>query len=520
MPRSVSTKPAMAGGPVVLLILDGWGIAPAGPGNAITLAGTPNIDRLTQQGIYTELQADGPAVGLPVGHVGNSEAGHMNLGAGRIVDQEIVQISKDIRSGKFFRNPGLAAAAKHVRARGSALHLMGLLSNGQSGHSSPDHVQALLKWSREQKIPRVYLHLFTDGRDAPPQSALQLLDKLQKTLKTEQIATIMGRWYAMDRKKDWRRTRQAYEAMTSGKGINVASAYEAVTRAYARGTTDEFIPPSVVTSQGKPIGAITDRDAVIFFNLRSDRARQLTKPFVQANFTASNPKSFTRKKILHDVRFVAMTNFGPDLDSIRTCYVGRPLASTLPKLLAAKRQVYIAEREKYAHVSFFFNGGHADPVAGENRVFVSSPNVINYAKTPAMATATITRQIVRSLRNTDFICANIAAPDMIGHTGNLIAAVRAVHAVDRAIGKIAKAVATAGGTLLITADHGNVERLHNTQTGAPDTEHNLAPVPFIAVGPGISPGVSRVGKLADVAPTILDIMQIKRPSIMTGRSLL
>jgi len=514
--------------PFVLLILDGWGLAPKSPANAIEQAKKPNFDKCWNSYPHTKLQASGRFVGLPPNQFGNSEAGHMNIGAGRIVDQDAVFISKEINTGKFFKNPAFEAAYKHIVKNNSDLHLMGMLSNGQSAHSDPDHLLALITWSRSKKIKNVYLHLFTDGRDSPPHSALKSVEALMRSLKNKEtrgqlsgewIATIMGRFYAMDRKKDWSRTGKAYNAMVLGEGINAKSPQEAITQSYNRGETDEFIMPYVLKRNGKPIVKIKDNDAIIFFNLRSDRARQMAKPFVQKEFSKMNDGEFDRKKVLKNIIFVAMTDFGPDLDSILTAYPSADLLNTLPMVLDGRDQLYIAEKEKYAHVTYFFNGGYANPVSGEDRQEIPSLNVVSYDLKPEMSVYKVTEQVLKKLHNYQFICVNFANPDMVGHTGNIKACIKAVEACDKCLGKIKAAVLKIGGTLIITADHGNAEKMLDLETGEMYTEHTDSPVPFIIVEPKIIRKNLRKGKLGDIAPTILKLMKIKRPKEMAGKAL-
>jgi len=512
----------------VLLILDGWGIAPKSLGNAIELAKKPNFDFLWKNYPHTQLQASDGYVGLPPAQVGNSEAGHMNIGAGRVVDQDAVFISKDINTGKFFKNAAFEAACKHIKKNRSNLHLMGMLSNGQSAHSDPDHLLALLTWARLKKIANVYLHLFTDGRDSPQHSALKLVEALMRQLRNKEvkgkitgewIATIMGRFYAMDRKKAWSRTQAAYDAMILGKGATAKSPQQAITQAYNRGETDEFIPPYVIQHGGKPIARINDGDAIVFFNLRSDRARQLAKPFVQKHFTEENPGSFKRKKILENISFVAMTDFGPDLDSILTAYPSPDLKGTLPMVIDGRKQLYIAEKEKYAHVTYFFNGGYADPVVGESRISIPSPNVISYDLKPEMSVDAITSRVLKELDNYQFMVINFANADMIGHTGNLKACIKAIEAVDKCLGKVKNAVLAKKGTLIVTADHGNAEKMLDLETGEVYTEHTSNPVPFIIVEPKRTKRKLKRGKLGDIAPTILKLMKVEKSKEMKDRAL-
>ena len=391
--------------PLILIILDGWGIAPPGPGNAITLARTPNMDSLAKHYPYTELCAHGPCVGLPKDQAGNSEAGHLNIGAGRIVEQDAVRVSRAITDGTFFKNPAFLQAVRHVKENKSKLHLMGLLSNGMSAHSNPDHVEALLELTRRQKVKEVYLHLFTDGRDSPQHAALALIKKLEPHLKPNaKIATVMGRYYGMDRKKNWQVTMEAYEVLTCEKCIwhTAESVTQAITESYNRNNTDEFMEPYFIYRDGKKSPSISDDDAVIFFNLRSDRARQITKAFVQKDFEKLNPGAFKRKNILRNLAFVVMTDFGPDLDSILSAYPSIDVPKTLAMQLKGLRQYYIAETEKYAHVTYFFNGGYDRPVAGENRIIIDSPGVKAYDSVPAMSTSEITKSVLDCIKKDEF----------------------------------------------------------------------------------------------------------------------
>lgn len=517
------------GTPLVLAVLDGWGIAKKSPGNAIAQAKIPNFNALQKKFSYTTLEASGAAVGLPHDQRGNSEAGHMNLGAGRVVAQDSLYITQAITDGSFFRNPAFLAAVQHLKKTNGNLHIIGMLTGLQSPHADPEHLGALLKLLVDQKVKHVFLHLFTDGRDTPKFAAIGLLKLLREKFKNgEQVATLMGRFWGMDRKKKWDRTQKAYEAMVLGRGRLVNSAEEAIMQAYNRGESDEFISPSVIIKHGQPVGRIKDGDAIIFFNLRSDRARQLTKALVQKKFNDLNPNAFTRSHTLKNMRLVAMTDFGPDLGDIMTAFPSRDVVNALPVVLGKKvRQLYVAEAEKFAHVTYFFNGGYADPVAGERRVMIPSPDVVSYDQTPEMGAPGVTKVVVQALQenSADFITLNFSNPDMVGHTGNLLATIKAVQIVDDCLGKIWNAVQKAGGTLVITADHGNAECKINNQTGEVYTEHTTDPVPLIVASShkGVCPNLGSLrkgGKLADVAPTILHILGIKQPSQMDGKNLL
>lgn len=513
--------------PFVLVILDGWGIAPGSDTNPITLAHTPVFKKLWETYPHTTLAASGTSVGLPEGQEGNSEAGHLNLGAGRIVLQDAVWISNSIKDGTFFKNTAFLEASKSALKKNTSVHLMGLLSGYNSGHSQPDHLQALLEFFRDQGNKRVYLHLFTDGRDTPKFSAEGLLANLNKSLQNkERIVTIMGRLYGMDRKKDWKHTELAYRALVRGEGRFARTPEEALKEAYKSGESDEFIVPTVIgTKESFRESRVREGDSVVFFNLRSDRARQLTKAFVQPSFQSQNPGSFKRLPLLKDVLFVAMTDFGPDLPGVLTAYPSRDVHMSLPFVLGDVRQMYIAESEKYAHMTYFFNGGYANPVAGEQRIMVQSPNVSSYDATPEMATREITNVAVEHLERglIDVVGINYANADMVGHTGNLKAGIRAVETIDACLGELYEAVKRCHGVLMITADHGNIEEMVDLNSGIVNTEHSINRVPFLCVdtrSPAETFTLRSEGVLADVAPTILEMMGRVKPDEMTGRSLI
>lgn len=511
-------------GPVVLAILDGWGLTKETRGNAVASAKTPVMNSLYKKYPNTTLNACGRSVGLEIGHTGNSEAGHMNIGAGRIVEQDAVIISKAINNGTFFKNPAFAQAIQHANKNKSNIHLLGLLSDGFSPHSDNDHLLTLISFFLGKTKANIYLHLFTDGRDSPKFSALKVLDKYKNIFNTDRVkvATIMGRFYAMDRKKAWERTEAAYNAIVLGEGYHVKSAMDAVNQAYNRDSKgDEFIIPSVVYQRNKPIGPISDNDAIVFFNLRSDRARQLTKTFGQEEFEKKNPGSFKRRRVPKNLSFVALTDFGPDLKNVITAFPGIVIPDTIVAALKGKRQLYISETEKYAHVTYFINGGYDHSIVGEDRVHIPSKNVPSYDKKPEMSTREISRRVIKELvaNKYDFITLNFAAPDMVGHTGNLEAGIKAVEVVDEELGKIIKTVLAKNGCVVVIADHGNVEEMINLKTGEVDTEHSMNLVPFIIVGKQNYKLMSG-GKLANVAPTILDIMKVAKPRLMTAKSLI
>lgn len=521
--------------PLILVILDGWGLAKPSQGNAVSLAKTPTMDGLVRRYPYTELGASGKAAGLPPPQSGNSEAGHMNLGAGRVVEQDVVKISRSINDGTFFKNVSFIEAIRQVEKNKSRLHLMGLISNGMSAHSDQDHLLALLTMARKYKVKEVYLHLFTDGRDSPRYASLKLVEDLQKTFKNgETIATVMGRFYAMDRKKVWSRTEKAYNALTKGAGKEAVSAGAAITESYNRGESDEFIEPYVIRRGGQPLPRISGGDSLIFFNLRSDRARQLAKMFAQQTGREKDKPGFKRKRFLKNLKFVAMTDFGPDLDNIITAFPSADLKQTLPMALKDLSQLYMAETEKYAHVTYFFNGGYADSVAGEARLVISSPDVKSYDATPAMSSEKLCQRVISNLTPNplpgqergkwkyDFTVLNFAAPDMVGHTGNLAAAVKCCQAVDKCLREIVKAYLAAGGTVVATADHGNIEEMIDLKTGEIDTEHSTNPVPFIMINKNLGNKIKlkKGGVLGDVAPTILELLGLDKPVEMSGKSLI
>ncbi|HUT21944.1 MAG TPA: 2,3-bisphosphoglycerate-independent phosphoglycerate mutase [Candidatus Bipolaricaulota bacterium] len=494
--------------PLIFMILDGWGLAQKNRGNAIELAKKPNYDFLIKKYPSTSLFAHGHHVGLPDLQVGNSESGHMNIGAGKVVVQDSVIISKAIKNGTFYKNPAFIQLIKHVNSNESDLHLMGLISLHSSPHMSLEHLLALTKLVCKQ-CKRIYLHLFTDGRDSPQFAAADILRQVQKKLPENAfIASLIGRYFAMDRNKKWERTQKAYEMLTSGQGEYFGNFDKAILHSYNRGLTDEFLEPSLILNGRKKTVLIKDNDGVIFFNLRSDRARQLAKAFVQKDFNQRNPKSFRRKKALKNLSFVALTDFGPDLDHILTAFPSITLKNTMPKVLENLRQVYVAETEKYAHITYFLNGGSDVPVNGEDRIKIPSPNVRSYDLKPEMSAYKITDKILDLLskRQYDYFAVNFANPDMVGHTGNLDAAVKAICAVDKCVGAIYKRIKAMGGSCVISADHGNAEKMIDLKTGEKYTEHTTNKVPFIVVSSGKQFKLKSGGRLANVLPTILRLL--------------
>lgn len=512
---------------VMLVIMDGWGIAELkNKGNPVTPENAPNYFRWLKDYPNTKLEASGEAVGLFKNEDGNSEAGHMNLGAGRVVKQDAVYISDAIDDGTFFKNPAFDQVLHHVRKYNTAVHLVGLLSNHNSAHSCPEHLYALLDYFHQEKIQKVYLHLFTDGRDSGQHNAPQHLKLLKERFHgNEKIATILGRFYGMDRGKNWERIKKAYDALVECRSCRTAnSPTDALTQAYNSGETDEFIKPTVILEKGKPIAKINDNDAIFFFNLRSDRARQLTKAFVQPDFEKINPNAFRRTRIPKNIRFVAMSDFGPDLPGVLTAFPSRDVINSLPQVLCPLKQLYISETEKYAHVTYFFNGGYARHFCDERWIKIESKVVDNYATCPQMSSKEMTDVIIKEIEKKEynFICVNYPNPDMVAHTGDLQAGILAVKNIDEEVNRLLKAAEKNKITVLITADHGNVEEMINIKTGEIDTEHSNNPVPFIIAGKEYYKKKKRLskGKLADVAPTILKLMGLKKPKEMTGKSLL
>jgi len=507
--------------PFLLIILDGWGIAPAGPNNPLSQAKTPTLDYLFKKYPHTQLKAHGEFVGLPKNQVGNSEAGHINIGAGRIVTQDSVYISESIKNGTFLKNPAFLEAMQHLRTYRSRLHLMGILSNEQCPHMSPKHLIALFKLIKKHNLKEVILHFFADGRDSPPKSILSSWRKIESACTPNiKIGSVSGRLY-LDRKKCWERTEKLYNLLTLGQADFSSSSFrQAILDSYQRGETDEFISPTVIKNNFQPI---EDGDSIIFYNLRSDRARQLTKPFVQTNFELDSEKTFIRKKRLANIKFVAMTDFGPDLGDVLTAYPSRDIKNSLPVVLRNLRQLYITETEKYAHLTYFFNGGFEHPVAGEQRILVRSPQTDSYDKTPEMSAAEIAQVVSTSLENNfyDFIAVNFSNFDMIGHTGNFQAAISAGKTIDKYLAQLLTVIKKKKGFLIITSDHGNIEIIKDKKTGNIDTMHEKSLVPFILATPLKEKLLLRPeGILGDIAPTILALLGIKKPPEMTGKSLI
>lgn len=499
--------------PALLVVMDGLAFGASGPGNAVAAANTPVLDGLLRQYPHTTLHASGLAVGLPEGQMGNSEVGHLNMGAGRVVFQELTRIDLAIEDGSLFGNEVLARAIDGAVAEGKAVHLMGLIGPG-GVHSHSRHLYALLEMARRRGATQVWIHCFLDGRDTPPQSGLgyvtELTDESQR-IGVGRIATVMGRFYAMDRDNRWDRVEKAWQAMALGEGVPADGALEAIEASYDAGVTDEHVVPAVVAP-----ARLEDGDALIFFNFRPDRAREITRAFVDPTF-----EGFPRP-VMPQLRFVCLTEYDPTIPA--------PVAfpKTLPENVLADvlanqglRQLHIAETEKYAHVTFFFNGGAEEPKAGETRVLVPSPKVATYDLQPEMSAPEVADKLAAAIRadDADVYIVNFANGDMVGHTGVFYAAVKAVETVDACLGQVLSAIREKGGVALVTADHGNAEVMVDSDGHTPFTAHTTDDVPFIAVADSVK-GLAEGGKLADVAPTLLDLIGVEQPQEWTGRSLL
>jgi len=540
---------------VAVVVLDGWGLAAPSAGNAISRAKTINMDRFWASYPHTQLSASGESVGLPHGEPGNTETGHLNLGAGRIVYQDLARINMSIADGSFFKNQALLEAIAHAKKNNSKLHLMGLVGAG-GVHSNLEHLYALIQLAGREKFSNIYLHLFTDGRDSPQTASKTYIMQVRNVLLKEKIgviASIMGRYWAMDRDRRWERTEKAYFALTRGEGHLVKTPEEAVDFSYAAGRTDEFVEPSIITdSSGKPLGLIANGDAVVFFNFRIDRPRQLTKAFVYKDFSKANldwgfdpylvkyeqkheappaPGSelFDRGPALENLCFVMMTEYGKVMagNGARVAFPPEVVEMPLGRVLSdnGMQQLRVTESEKERFVTFYFNGHREAPFTGEERVILPSPKVATYDSKPEMAANEITETLLSHLEHEhpySFVLVNYANADMVGHTGNIGSTVKACEVLDDALGKLVNFITAYGGTVIITADHGNAEEMINIKTGQIDTEHNSSPVPFIVVSEELV-GKSLVlteGILADIAPTVLYLLGLTPPSSMTGRDLL
>ena len=503
--------------PVVLAILDGYGLSDAKEGNAVFSANTPNLDRLTSAYPTTTIHASGMDVGLPDGQMGNSEVGHTNIGAGRIVYQELTRITKAISDGDFFTNEEFLNACKNCKDNDTSLHIMGLLSNG-GVHSHIDHITALAELAKKQGLTKVYLHCFLDGRDVSPTSGADFISDLYKALNeigVGKIATVSGRYYAMDRDNRWERVSKAYDALVNGIGEKCTCPYDAVKESYEKEITDEFVVPTVVLTDGKPTGTIKENDSIVFANFRPDRAREITRTLVDPDFDGFERKYF-------DTYYVTMTQYDANMPNVHVAFRPQTLVNTLGEYVSARglKQLRIAETEKYAHVTFFFNGGVEKVSEGEDRILVASPKVATYDMQPEMSAYEVTDKLMEALDTNkyDLVILNYANCDMVGHTGVMEAAVKAVEAVDTCIGKIADKVISMGGAILITADHGNAEQMLDPVDNSVFTAHSTNIVPLIAAG--IGDVKLSEGRLADLAPTLIEIMELDIPSEMTGKSLI
>jgi 2,3-bisphosphoglycerate-independent phosphoglycerate mutase len=505
----------------MLMILDGWGIDPPGPGNAVRLAQTPNLDRLLSDYAHTRLKTSGHDVGLPAGVMGNSEVGHLNIGAGRVVYQDLLRIDKAIADGTFFDNPALNHAMAQAAEKKSALHLIGLVSDG-GVHSQLTHILALLDLAKRRGLNRVFLHAILDGRDTAPDGGQAYVAQVQKhmeTIATGAIATICGRYYAMDRDTRWERTEMAYLLLTQGTGTAARVPADAIREAYGRGETDEFVKPIVMTgADQRPLALIQDDDALIFFNFRADRTRQLTRAFTEPDF-----KGFARPVVPRLSDYVCMTHYDESF-TLPIAFPPEHLNALLGEVVSAQglRQLRIAETEKYAHVTYFFNGGEETPFKNEDRCLIPSPREVpTYDHKPEMSAVAVTDEVLRRIASEryDLIVLNFANMDMVGHTGIIPAAIRACETVDRCVGRIVEVILDKGGALLITADHGNAETMLKPN-GKVHTAHTTNPVHLILVNDQRKVARLREGILGDIAPTILQLMGIAQPAQMTGRSLI
>lgn len=506
--------------PTVLMILDGYGLNDKEEANAVHEAKTPVMNDLMANCPFVKGNASGLAVGLPDGQMGNSEVGHLNMGAGRIVYQELTRITKEIQDGDFFKNEALLTAVHNAKVNNASLHCMGLLSDG-GVHSHNTHLYALLELAKREGLEKVYVHCFLDGRDTPPTSGKGYIEELQAKMKeigVGEIGVVSGRYYAMDRDNRWDRVELAYNALTKGEGVKGTDAAVAVQKSYDDGKTDEFVMPTVMEKDGKPITMITDNDSVIFFNFRPDRAREITRSFCDVEFSG-----FARSKKL-DITYVCFTDYDDTIANKLVAFHKVSITNTFGEYLAAHHmtQARIAETEKYAHVTFFFNGGIEEPNQGEERILVSSPKVATYDLKPEMSAFEVCDKLVEAIKSGkyDVIITNFANPDMVGHTGVESAAIKAVEAVDICVGRAVEALKGVNGQMFICADHGNAEQLKDYETDEPFTAHTINPVPFILVNADPAYRLRAGGCLADIAPTLIELMGMEQPKEMTGKSLL
>lgn len=505
--------------PVVLMILDGYGLSDEVKGNAVKAADTPVMDRLMKEYPFVKGHASGLAVGLPEGQMGNSEVGHLNMGAGRIVYQDLTRITKSIEDGDFFKKPELLEAVENCKKNNSDMHIMGLLSNG-GVHSDNSHLYAVLKLCKEQGLDRVYVHCFMDGRDTLPTSGEGFVKELCDVMKKEtgSIATIIGRYWAMDRDNRWERIKKAYDALVFGKGVKETDPVEAVKNSYAKDITDEFIEPAVIEKDGKPTATIKENDSVIFINFRPDRAREISRTFCCDDFTG-----FDRGERIKTT-YVCFTEIDESIPNKKIVFKEEEILNTFGKYISDNglKQARIAETEKYAHVTFFFNGGVEKPNPGEDRFLIPSPKVATYDLQPEMSAYQVKDKLIEVIKKGehDVIIINFANPDMVGHTGVMEAVIKAIETVDECVGEVVEVIKEAGGVMFLCADHGNAEELTDPETGSVWTAHTTNPVPFILINGPEGAKLKEDGKLCDIAPTLLELLELKQPAEMTGRSLL
>ena len=504
--------------PLLLCIMDGFGINPEKKGNAVDIAKTPNLDKLFKNFPNTTLQASGMAVGLPDGQMGNSEVGHTNIGAGRIVYQELTRITKSIADGDFFENEALLSAVENCKKNDSSFHIMGLVSDG-GVHSHNSHIYGIVELAKRAGLEKVFVHCFLDGRDVPPSSGKDFVTDMAEELSkigVGKIATVMGRYYAMDRDNRWDRVEKAYDAMVKGIGETAACGICAVANSYSKNVTDEFVVPTVIVENGEAIGKIEENDSVVFANFRPDRAREITRTIVDPDFNGFKRNYFK-------TYFVCMTQYDKTMPNVDVAFKPQVLTNTLGEYLSlkGKKQLRIAETEKYAHVTFFFNGGVEKVSEGEDRALINSPKVATYDLQPEMSAFEVTDKLMEKLDegDLDVIILNYANCDMVGHTGIIDCAVKAVETVDTCVGKVAEKVLSMGGAMLITADHGNADQMIDPESQGPFTAHTTFPVPFIVVGCG-DVNLREDGVLADIAPTMLKILNLEKPEEMTGTSII
>ncbi|MCL2873377.1 MAG: 2,3-bisphosphoglycerate-independent phosphoglycerate mutase [Defluviitaleaceae bacterium] len=511
----------MAIKPTVLMILDGYGLTDNTKGNAVITAKTPNLDKLFKEYPFAEGAASGLDVGLPEGQMGNSEVGHLNIGAGRIIYQDLTRITKSIEDGDFFTNEALLSAIENCKKHSSDLHLYGLLSDG-GVHSHIEHLFSLLKLAKDNGLTNVFVHAFLDGRDTPPTSGKSYIEQLEAEIdKTGvgKIATVLGRFYAMDRDKRYERVQVAYDALVLGKGKEYSSAVECINDSYSNGVSDEFVVPSVIMSDDKPTASIKENDSIIFFNFRPDRAREITRCFCDPAFN-----EVKRNHGYFPLKYVCFTEYDETMPNVEVAYSNEPPHNTLGEYVSSigLTQLRLAETEKYAHVTFFFNGGIEAEFEGEDRILVPSPKVETYDLLPEMSAIEVANKLCDAIKakKHDLIIINFANPDMVGHTGVISAAVAAVETVDTCVGRAVEALLSVGGQMLLCSDHGNSEKMVDYETGESFTAHTTNPVPFVLINCEDVKGIKNGGKLCDISPTLLDMMGLEKPKEMTGHSLI